>query len=114
MNFHRSCPRRVPGFSLLWLLLPILGLPASAAEATKRFDIPAGTAEKTLRQFAAQSGVEVLFSTAAATGVRTNAVKGDLAVEKAAQQMLSGTPLRVVADNKNDVLRIVRNHYPNG
>lgn len=85
-----------------------------APETTKVFDIPAGAAENTLKQFAAQSGVEVLFSTEAARGVRTNTVRGNLVVHEAVKLMLSGTPLDVVNDRKNGVLRIVRAADPNG
>ena len=84
-----------------------------AAESTRAFDIPAGAAENTLRQFAAQSGREVLFSTEAARGVRTNAVKGNLIVQVAARQMLSGTPLHLIEDDNHGVLRIARVADPN-
>ena len=63
---------------------------------------------------AAQSGLEVLFSTEAARGVRTKAVKGRLVADEAVKQMLSGTPLYVVVDSKNRVLRIARTKHPNG
>jgi hypothetical protein len=96
-----------------WLLFPIVCAAMMAAEFTKSFDIPAGAAEKTLKQFAAQSGMEVLFSTEAARGVRTNAVKGNLIVQAAVRQMLSGTPLYLVEDNKHGVLRIARDMDPN-
>lgn len=66
-----------------------------------------------LQRFAAQSGVEVLFSTEAAKGVRTNAVKGAFAVEDAVRRMLSGTPLYLVSDTKHGVLRIARAPDPN-
>lgn len=81
---------------------------ALAAEAKRSFNIPAETAEKSLKQFASQSGVEVLFSTQAAAGIRTNAIKGDFAPTDAVRQMLAGTPLYLVNDDKNGVLRIVR------
>lgn len=84
-----------------------------AAAPTRSFNIPAGDAEKMLQRFAAQSGVEVLFSTEAARGVRTNAVKGEFPVEDAVRRMISGTPLYLVSDTKNGVLRIARAPDPN-
>jgi len=99
----------------LFMLFPYLvstgavGL-ASAEESFRAFDIPAESAEKTLQQFAVQSGMEVLFSTKAASGIRTNAVKGQLAPAEAVKQMLSGTPLYIVNDSKNGVLRIARDN----
>ena len=77
------------------------------------FDIPSGTAERTLHQFALQSGVEVLFATDAVAGVRTNAVKGRFVPTEALGQMLRGTPLYVVDDDSNPVLRIARAPGPN-
>lgn len=97
----------------LSFLLLLLGGALSAASPTRPFDIPAGDADKTLQSFAAQSGVEVLFSTAAAKGVRTNAVRGNFVVEDAVRRMLSGTPLYLVSDTKNGVLRIARAPDPN-
>jgi hypothetical protein len=82
---------------------------ALAGDSKRTFDIPAEPAEQTLKQFAAQSGLEVLYSTRAAAGVRTNAVKGELTADAAITQMLVGTPLYVVNDAKNGVLRIARN-----
>jgi len=90
------------------LFFACLILPLAAAEPKRFFDIPAGTAERTLREFATQSGVEVLFATEAAAGVQTNSVKGDFAARDAVQQMLQGTPLHVVNDEKNRVMRIGR------
>jgi hypothetical protein len=97
----------------LLLLVGVLLRSAAAADSLQSFDIPAGEAEKTLRQFAAQSGLEVLFSTDAARGVRTRAVKGRLVAVEAVKQMLSGTPLYVVKEIKNGVLRIGRTSDPN-
>lgn len=99
-------------YGLCLLLLIVSGM-LHAADPTRSFDIPAGDAEKMLQRFAVQSGVEVLFSTQAAKGVRTNAVKGAFAVEEAVRRMLSGTPLYLVSDTKNGVLRIARAPDPN-
>jgi hypothetical protein len=108
----------LPSDRRLWLrlvfTLAFCGRLFASSEATRVFDIPAGVAEETLKQFAAQSGVEVLFSTEATRGVRTKAVKGNIAVQDALKSMLSGTPLYVVDDRKNGVLRIARAADPNG
>jgi iron complex outermembrane receptor protein len=92
----------------------LLSSGARGVESLHDFDIPAGEAEMTLKQFAVQSGLEVLFSTEAARGVRTKPVKGRLAARAAVNQMLAGTPLYVVNDSKNGVLRIGRTSDPNG
>jgi hypothetical protein len=92
----------------------ILNGSGSPAEVLQSFDLPAGGAEVTLKQFSIQSGVEVLYSTEAVRGVRTKAVKGRLLADEAVKQMLSGTPLYVVTDRKNGVWRIARTTDPNG
>lgn len=104
---------RLPGLRLAWLLCSLVCLAAQTADNLRLFNIPAGFAETTLKQFAAQAGMEVLFSTEVARGVRTNAVKGELLVHEAAKQMLSGTPLYVVTDSRHGVLRIARTPSPN-
>ena len=84
-----------------------------AAEAKKAFDIPAGEALTSLKQFAAQSGEQLLYSAEAVQGVSTRAVKGTLAPREALDQMVSGTKLTVVADRKNGALSLVRAPSPN-
>jgi hypothetical protein len=84
---------------------------AGFAATTRSFDITAGTAEKTLQLFAAQSDIEILFSTESVRGVLTNAVRGNFAVDQAGQKMLSGTPLYLLRENA--VFRIARAPDPN-
>lgn len=93
---------------LFWLALFVAVRTALAAEARRSFNIPAEAAEKSLKQFASQSGVEVLFSTQAADGIRTNAIRGEFVPTDAVRKMLAETPLYLVSDDKNGVLRIVR------
>ena len=100
-------------FELLLFASLVLSGAAAESDSLHSFDIPAGEAERTLKKFAIQSGLEVLYSTDAARGVRTKAVKGRLIAREAAKQMLSGTPLYVVNDRKNGVLRIARINDPN-
>lgn len=90
-----------------------LSLTASAAESKKSFDIAAGEALPALKQFAAQSGEQLLYSAEAVQGVTTNAVKGSLTPRDALEQMVSGTKLAVVADKKNGALSLVRDPGPN-
>lgn len=93
---------------LFWLACFVAVRTALAAEARRSFNIPAEAAEKSLKQFASQSGVEVLFSTQAADGIRTNAIRGEFVPTDAVRKILAGTPLYLVSDDKNGVLRIVR------
>ena len=100
-------------FELFLSTALVFSAAAADADSLRSFDIPAGEAERTLKDFATQSGLEVLYSTNAARGVRTKAVKGLLVAREAVKQMLSGTPLYVVNDSKNGVLRIARVTDPN-
>lgn len=65
----------------------------AAAETLRAFDLPAAPAVKTLRQFADQSGVDVVFSTEATARVQTNAVRGSFEPAEAINLLLKGTGL---------------------
>lgn len=66
--------------------------------------MPAGDAAAALKTFSQQAGVEVLFPTDAAQGVRTNAVSGSLTPRAALEQMVAGTGFEVVQDEKTGAL----------
>ncbi len=84
----------------------------SAGEPEKRkFDVPADLAERSLRVFSVQSGSEVLFSSDAASGVRTNAIKGEFLPGEAVKKMLAGTTL-YVRDERDGVFRIAATPPP--
>ena len=87
---------------VLVLLLDLLGaeLVVAADSDTKRFNVPVGVAEQTLKQFSAQSGVQLAYPTDLVQGVRTNAIQGDYQPVEALEKMVAGTPLRVVRDEK--------------
>ncbi len=88
-------------------MLPSLA--GAAAEAgAKSFDLPAGDAERALRDFSAQSGVQVLFSSETATGVRTNAVKGEFIPGEAMNRLLDRTGLVARQNVKSGALVISR------
>ena len=80
---------------------------ASAADAAKRsFNVPAADAEKALKVFSEQARLEVLFPTALVLGVRTQSVSGDLPPRDALTQMLAGTGLVAVQDEKTGALSL--------
>src|SRR5687767_477655 len=74
-----------------WLgLAAILG----AAEPAKiPFDVPADAAEKAIRVFSQQAGLEVLFPTEITRGLRTQSIKGMMPARQALEAMLRGTGL---------------------
>ncbi len=99
----RLPPRTAPRSSrqvLLPLLFVLIGaLPLLAAEGLHRLSIPRGAATQTLKQFAAQTGCEMVFSPEVVADVTTNAVQGDLSPRAALSLMLDGTPLVATQDS---------------
>jgi hypothetical protein len=87
---------------------------ATAQAIKKSFALPAGSAEKTLRLFSAQSGLPILFPTDVTKGVRTQAVRGEFPPREALDKMLAGTVLSAVQDEKTGSLTIKRHADPNG
>lgn len=94
-------PRLVLCFCLL--LVVCLGAlrAAPAREASHTFDLPADDAAITLRLFAAQAGLPLLFSGPAVAGVRTASVRGSFSPREALERLVAGTPLTVVEDPRS-------------
>lgn len=103
-----------------WLLAAAFFSPgplssAHAAESgRKSFDIPAGDALETLKQFVAQSGAQLLYSADEVEVVKTNAIRGDYLPEDALGRMLAGTNLLVQKDAGSEVLDIRRKKAEKG
>lgn len=91
-----------------------IGLPGFAQNAPDSdrermsFDVPAGEAESTLRQFAEQSRRELVYPADALRGVHTNAVKGRFSPLEAINRMLADTGFVVVEDQRTAALAIRR------
>jgi iron complex outermembrane receptor protein len=87
---------------------------ADAADATKvNFNLPAGDAGQTLKQFAAQAKREILFPVQRVDTVKTNAVQGELTVREGLDKLLAGTELRAIEDAKTGALVVQRADDPN-
>lgn len=78
------------------------------SESTRSFNIPAGEAEGTFRQFSEQAGVQFIYSADKIRNVRTNPVTGDLTPRQAIERLIAGTPLVAVYDNKTGALTVDR------
>lgn len=92
------------------LLLPST---LAATEVTRRgFEIPAGDAEVTLKQFAAQSGEQLLYSPDDVSGVRTRAVMGEFTPIVALEHLLKGTPLKARQDGTTKAIAITTTAAP--
>lgn len=96
------------------VLFALLVSAAGAAEAAKiNFNLPAGEAGKTLKQFAAQAKREILFPVQRVDTVKTNAVQGELTVREGLDRLLAGTELRALEDAKTGALVVSRVSDPN-
>ncbi len=85
-----------------------------AADAVKmKFNLPAGDAGKTLKQFATQAKREILFASQPTDGVKTNAVQGELTVREGLDRLLAGTDLKVIEDEKTGALVVRGTESPN-
>ncbi|HVU33443.1 MAG TPA: STN domain-containing protein [Opitutaceae bacterium] len=104
--FSRAWSWRHAGLFIFTLALAG-GLHAAEAAATK-FDISAGPAEKTLRQFAEQSGADLSYPAEQVRGVRTNPVRGDYTPGAALKLMVGGTPLTMVQDRASGAFVVRR------
>ncbi len=81
-------------------------LVAASFAAHQDFDIPAGSAVATLKQFAAQSGQQLLYSPDDVSGVQTQAIKGEFTPLAALAQMLAQTRLKARQDEKTRAIAI--------
>lgn len=89
---HRA-PIRVR--ALLCCVLPVLAVTAGAAEKSVYFSIPAQPADAALRDFARQSGYQILFSYALVAGRPTPALRGRYAPEEALAVLAASLGLEV-------------------
>lgn len=100
-----------PSFRRALALVFLAGLSwvaAFAAEALLKFDIPAGDAAQTLKQFAAQAGREIVFAPSQVGGVKTPGVSGELTRQQALDALLSGTGLVATIDSKSGAVSVRR------
>jgi outer membrane receptor for ferric coprogen and ferric-rhodotorulic acid len=79
----------------------------TAEEAKKQFAIHGADAITMLKQFAAQSGCELIYSAKAVEGVRPHELRGEFSPLQALDLMLAGTPLSVREDEKTGAFAIV-------
>jgi len=81
--------------------------PLRAAERVA-FEIAAGSAEQSLKQFTAQSGAEVVYAAEIVRGLTTPAVKGTFTPFDALTRLLTGTPLIISRDAPGNTFMISR------
>lgn len=86
----------------LTLALPATPVHAQAA-ATHDFDIPSQPLNRGLRALATQSGVQIAYRSAVASGAMAPAVRGRMSTEQALARMLAGTGLNYAFTDSNAV-----------
>jgi outer membrane receptor protein involved in Fe transport len=92
------------------LLLP--AMLAAADAPARRFDLPAGDAGQTLKQFAAQAGAQILYSAKDVGGIATKALQGEFPPLVAIERMLAGTPLKAREDPATRAIAVTRAAAP--
>jgi len=86
----------------------------AAEPAKKLFDLPSDRAEKSLKLFSRQAGLEVIFPSEIAKEVRTNPVKGKMTAREALDAMLANTGLVLFEDSTGAFTVRREGRDPNG
>ena len=104
MIFHR------PFFCSSALVVTVLiVLAACSSKKQSVLNIPEGEAAYTLKEFAKQAEVEIMFNPQSVYGVKTNAVIGKYYPHSALRIMLADTNLTIDYDEGNGAYGIMRN-----
>lgn len=91
-------------FVLLWAVF----LSACTKKEELSLDIPEGQATSTLKEFARQTNMEILFDLQIVYGVKTNAIKGKYEAGSALRMMLKDTPLGVDYERESGAYAVFR------
>ena len=94
------------GMAVAFALL-IFGSSCSTPEKLY-FDIPRGYANRTLKEFARQAEVEIVFRDRSVDGIQTNAVEGYFESFTALGVMVEGTDLEVAQDAVTGAYAVTR------
>ncbi|MEM9157926.1 MAG: STN domain-containing protein [Verrucomicrobiota bacterium] len=89
------------------LIAGILSTLLFKEEGARDFELPAGNAAQTLKQFAKQAEVEIIFNADSVKGVQTNAVRGAMSPRLALEAMVKGTLLAVDQDRETGAYAII-------
>lgn len=110
-------PRLAATLTVLFFLFgnPLVCTRAADATdpSTKSFDVPAGDASITIKQFAKQADRAIMYPSEPLTGVQTSAIKGNFTPHEALDRMLAGTDFVAIEDVKSGALAVKRVNGPN-
>lgn len=73
------------------------------------FSIPSGSAAVTLKEFAKQSELEIIYTAKSVESVKTNALSGRMHPRQGLRQLLNGTPLILQEDPVSGAFAVMRN-----
>ena len=90
-------------------IVACLVIPERALAGPVSLAIEAGEASETLQQLATQTGVNLVFSKGHVSGIRTQAVSGNLEPSKAVEWMIHGTSLGFFVDDTSGAIVVFRN-----
>ena len=93
-------------FAFAWFCAILLT--ACAEKEKLSLNIPEGFATNTLKEFARQTNVEILFDLQSVYGVKTNVVKGKYDPAAALRKMLEDTPLGVDIEPETGAYAVFR------
>lgn len=100
ISFNGVCIRCL--LVVIWISL----ISACAKQETVSLDIQASSADRALKDFAKQAGVEIIFDANSVENIDTNEVKGNLQPGEALAMMLDGTLLTIEEDPKTGAFAI--------
>ncbi len=103
---------RVSGIHLLGILIVVgcfgLGAAAVSADLKSRFDLPAESMDRALRDFALQANCNISFEPSLVAGLQAPAVKGEYSRGEALSILLAGTAFKAVTVNGNTIQVVER------
>ena len=97
---------------LFFCLFALVGT-LDAADASRRFDVPAGEAADTLKLAAQQGGIEIAFFFETVRGVRTRELQGHFTAREALDRLVAGTDLTIIADRRDSTFTVRRRSFAN-
>ena len=106
MNLRQS--KRV---LVLAITASIVTLVACGIQEKRSLDIPEGFASQTLKEFAKQANVEIVFDAPSVVDIRTNAVAGRMTPGDALDLMLAGTPLVFERDSETGAYAVTVSEF---
>lgn len=83
-----------------WLLLGVFLLSGCGGERERSFSIPSGFAGDSLKVFARQADVEIIFNTLSVRAIVTKEVEGFMSPNNALEKMLEDTALEFAIDRE--------------